>query len=312
MLFFPYRVDIDLKRLPIFTIFVCFLCIFIYYQQSISERAVNNYASKYCQQKQSKVFLLVVKKIVNSDDVSACITLLQSIHTNSNPQNTIYKLVDQAETFSSMSITKSRELAYNTLFKIYSDFSKRAPESLTAKLMYAPATLSIDKMVTSVFSHGSWQHLIGNLFFFYAFAASVEIIIGSIPFLIVILGLAIGTNLTYSIVTLANPNVLPTLGLSGVVMGMIGLFIFLIPKARIRCFFWFILIIRVFSVPAWILVLWYIGWDIYHLYVDDSDTRNVNLIAHVSGAALGVLTGLIFFRNRRPKITVRKRLRGIP
>ncbi len=312
MLFFPYRVDIDLKRLPFITILISILCIFIYYQQSVSERAINNSASEYCQKKQSRIFLLVVKKVTQSDDSQACIAILQSLQNNSNPQNTINKLVDYASAFDSMSLIRSRELMVGTLNKVYNDFKQQAPKSLTAKLMYDPATLSIDKMITSVFAHGSWLHLIGNLFFFYAFAASVEIILGSFSFLVVIIGVAIGTNLAYTVVALADPYVLPTLGLSGVVMGMIGLFIFLIPLARIRCFFWFILIVRVFSVPAWMLALWYIGWDVYNLYTGDNDSSNVNLVAHVSGAAIGVITGLIFFRNRRPTITVTKRLRGIP
>jgi len=312
MLFFPYRVDIDLKRLPIITLFICLLCIYIYYQQSVSEIAINKSAAEYCQKKQPRIFLLVVKKLTQSDDISACVVILRSLHTNSNPQNIINKLVDHAEAFDSMSTIRSREIMVDTLENNYGDFKKHAPQSLTAKLMYEPSTLAVQKMISSAFAHGSWQHLIGNLFFFFAFAASVEIILGSITFSFVVFALAIGTNLAYSAVTIADPYVLPTLGLSGVVMGMIGLFTFLIPTARIRCFFWFIIIVKVFSMPAWVLALWYIGWDVFHLYADGSDSTNVNLIAHVSGAAIGVTLGLLFFRNSRPTITISKRLRGAP
>jgi len=310
MLFFPYRVDIDLKRLPFVTIIICVLCIYIYYQQSVSEIAINKSAAEFCQKDQPRIFLLVVKKLTKSDNISACVVILRSLHTNSNPQNIINKLVDHADAFDSMSIIRSREIMVNTLEKSYDDFKKHAPHSLSAKLMYEPSTLAVPKMISSVFAHGGWQHLIGNLFFFFAFAASVEIILGSIIYSVVVLALAIGTNLAYAAVTIADPYVLPTLGLSGVVMGMIGLFTFLIPTARIRCFFWFIIIFKIFSMPAWILALWYIGWDVYHLYADGSNSTNVNLVAHVSGAAIGVMLGLLFFRNSRPSITISKRLRG--
>jgi membrane associated rhomboid family serine protease len=86
-------------------------------------------------------------------------------------------------------------------------------------------------------------------------------------------------------------------GLSGVVMGMIALFVFFIPMARVKCFLWLIVIYRRFAVPAWLLATWYIGWDIYAL--TKSGNPGVNLVAHVSGAAIGFLVGVVFFRAKR-------------
>jgi membrane associated rhomboid family serine protease len=85
-------------------------------------------------------------------------------------------------------------------------------------------------------------------------------------------------------------------------MGMIGLFIYLMPTARIRCLFIFIIYFRVFLLPAWLLAAWYVGWDMYALFVSQANT-NINLVAHVSGAIGGYMIGLFFFRKTKKMIT---------
>jgi len=97
---------------------------------------------------------------------------------------------------------------------------------------------------------------------------------------------------------LQNLQALPTVGLSGVVMGMIALFVFFIPWARISCFLWLIVFYRRFALPAWLLASWYIGWDVYALFTREGST-GVNLVAHLSGAAIGFLLGVTFFRQKR-------------
>lgn len=91
-------------------------------------------------------------------------------------------------------------------------------------------------------------------------------------------------------------------------MGMIGLFVFLLPTANIRCFFWFLVIVRILRIPAWFLASWYISWDVFQLYNAQSGS-NTNVVAHISGAVIGLLVGIIFYRHKRPVITASKRLR---
>lgn len=98
-------------------------------------------------------------------------------------------------------------------------------------------------------------------------------------------------------------NSVPTLGLSGVVAGMIGLFAYLAPHMRIRCCAFFVFFWRTFAVPAWVLAAWFVGWDVYNLF-HDKGASNVNLVAHVSGAVIGFLTGVAFFRGARERIAM--------
>jgi membrane associated rhomboid family serine protease len=105
--------------------------------------------------------------------------------------------------------------------------------------------------------------------------------------------LAVSTSLAYSYSVAGSADALPTLGLSGVVMGMIAFVATVLPTLGIRCFFWFLLFVRRFSIPSLFLAAWYVGWDIYELNSRDAD-QTVNYVAHVSGAATGALVGLFF------------------
>lgn len=177
----------------------------------------------------------------------------------------------------------------------YERFERAVPLNLTDELQYDPLQLKIKQMVTAVFSHGSWTHLIFNLVFFYAFAASVEIIVGSLSFMFIILAMAVSTGLAYSYSVAGTPEAaLPTVGLSGIVMGMMALLAVMAPKVKIRCFFWFLFFVRFFSLPALLLAAWYIGGDLYNMSTDDG-SAGINFVAHVSGAASGALIGLLYW-----------------
>ncbi|MDH5553002.1 MAG: hypothetical protein OEX82_06680, partial [Nitrosomonas sp.] len=70
------------------------------------------------------------------------------------------------------------------------------------------------------------------------------------------------------------------------------------PRARIRVFVWFIVFIRNYYIPAWILACWYIGWDTWDMLTTD-EQGGVNLVAHVSGGIGGYLIGLFWLKSQR-------------
>ncbi len=304
MLFFPFKVDISLSRTPYLTILIAIACLVIYWQQENISRDIVAYADTFCAAQKGQRHKTVMKKLYEkseADENSICISAITSIHFSDDPNKTISKLVSQTTRFSTKSLERTHTYINDHLHKKYDEFKKDAPEDLTRNLWYSPDSFNIVKMISSTFSHSSWSHVIGNLFFFFAFAASIEIILGSVIFFIVIAGLAVGTNASYALAVYSAPEVIPTLGLSGVVMGMIGMFIYFIPKERILCFFWFIIIIKKFSIPAWILAIWYFGWDVYGLY-STGTSSSVNLIAHVSGFILGYIIGMTFFKWRKQEL----------
>jgi membrane associated rhomboid family serine protease len=185
------------------------------------------------------------------------------------------------------------------LWKHYDKFALTAPASLDAKLQYYPHFPNPFRMITSSFAHGDWFHIIGNMIFYFAFATALEILIGNaLLYVAIVATIMAATSVAYSLYTALFGLPIPSLGFSGVVMGMIGLSAFLMPRARIRTFFWFLFFARTISVPAWLLAAWYIGWDTAYLFTEGNG-GGTNLVAHVAGGFTGYLLGWWWLRDRK-------------
>lgn len=297
-MFLPYRTDLEFNRVPFMTIVVCALCTLIFLQQTHSDNDLEKTAQSYCDQDHPRQFWLVMKKLAGNNAERACPVIVSGIYSAPNPDKTIDEVASHAAGWDLMSASESRARTAEILRDALDQFRSLARPSLTTKLQYNPATFNVGHMITAAFAHGSWSHLIGNLIFFYAFATTVEVIIGSLSFSMIVLFLAIGTHTVFYISQHMAHTSVPTVGLSGVVMGFIGLFVYLVPTARIRCLLWIIIFIRIVRVPAWILATWYVGWNVYDL-IHDNGSAHINFVAHVSGAFLGYFAGLVFFGERK-------------
>ena len=169
-------------------------------------------------------------------------------------------------------------------------------------LMYQPDSWNPIKMLTASVAHISWAHLIGNLLFFYAFSPMLEIAVVSIRrYAYILLALAFITHFTYTLYSYAVWSFVPTLGLSGVVMGVIGLAAYMMPKAEIRTFVWFITHVKNYHIPAWILAVWFIGWDISDMFTYGLSS-GINFISHISGGIGGYLIGYYFLKDHKSDV----------
>lgn len=298
MIFFPYRVDMELRRLPLVTLAVCIICVYVFLQQLHSYAQYQNAITTFCNQQLDKKTRVILRQLTEQQGNPPCADIFLAIRESDNPEIAIQTLVSQA---APLNLFKSREEELEYMLKglrdAYHRFERNVPANLTDELQFNPTELKIKRMVTAVFSHGGWAHLIFNLVFFYAFAASVEVIVGSLVFSLIIVTMAVTTGLAYSLSVAGTPETaVPTIGLSGVVMGMMALLAVLAPKIKIRCFFWFLLLVRFFRLPALLLASWYVGWDIYHLMTQQS--ANINFVAHVSGAGSGIIIGMLYWYLR--------------
>ncbi len=297
MFILPYNTELRLASRPYVVYSIILLCFIIFYFQLQSNKRVDAVFESYCASIQAKEGEETDEYDYMRRSPGLCYFYLYLLHYRSNPEDWIeYQLKTFKDEF-------SRELLEKyAVFELehYEEFRQREiPDSLDEKLMYFPETFNPVKMLTSALSHSGWSHIIFNLIFFFAFAPALEIIIrNKLKFigLIVILSFVIG--IAYSLVSLARDQNIPTLGLSGVVTGMIGLSAFLMPQARIRTVFWYFSFARVFSIPAWILAAWFIGWDIYDLFTRTSN-GGVNLTAHVTGGLAGYFFGVMFFKKEK-------------
>ena len=182
-------------------------------------------------------------------------------------------------------------------------FSLQLGAPITQSLMYYPDTWNPVTMVTASLAHAGFWHLFSNLLFFMAFAPALEILLGSsLRYVGVMLFVALVSGVSYSLWTvITGAEAIPTLGFSGVVMGMIGLSAHLMPQARVRVFCWFV-VWKTFFVPAWILAAIYIGLDAWAMLTLNS-FGGVNLVAHVAGGLAGYVYGVLWLDDRKQEIS---------
>lgn len=154
-------------------------------------------------------------------------------------------------------------------------------------LAFHPDQLDPLKMFTSVLTHADIFHLLGNLFFFYCFARTVETQLAFVGYLLAFLVFVLATNLVYAATA---PQPIPTLGMSGVVWGFMGMFLLRHPREYIEC--WVPFLGKV-NVPAATFILGFLAFDIVNYRL--SDVLSVNYAAHFSGFTAGVLFKLLFW-----------------
>jgi membrane associated rhomboid family serine protease len=151
---------------------------------------------------------------------------------------------------------------------------------------------------TSMFLHGSWMHVIGNMWFLYIFGDNVEDYLGHFSYLVfyILAGLiAMGTQV------LVNVNsTVPTVGASGAIAGVLGAYFILYPKARVLTWFF----VFVLWVPAWIILgywfaLQFLSGTATLLAFQGQNMGGVAFWAHVGGFISGALMVKLFPERAR-------------
>jgi membrane associated rhomboid family serine protease len=154
--------------------------------------------------------------------------------------------------------------------------------------------------VTSMFLHGGWGHLLGNLLFFWVFGNNIEDSMGRGRF--IVFYLLCGLIAAGSHVLLDPTSPVPTVGASGAISGVLGAYLVLYPRVRVRMLFWFLLFIRVFRIPAWAVLLWWFFWQVVAglpqlMPVNREVSGGVAVWAHIGGFVAGVILAKLFTNN---------------
>jgi len=170
--------------------------------------------------------------------------------------------------------------------------------SLVYMYGFVPAEFNPLTIFTSMFMHGGFAHIIGNMLFLYIFGDNVESILGHVKYFIFYLACGIGAALAQFFVEPASQ--VPMIGASGAVAGVLGAYMIRFPKARVHVLAVIIIFITTFVVPAQIVLgLWFLmqlSGGLGSLGVDT--TGGVAWFAHIGGFIIGV-TSLKYFQNFR-------------
>ncbi|MFE7130684.1 rhomboid family intramembrane serine protease [Streptomyces sp. NPDC057638] len=169
------------------------------------------------------------------------------------------------------------------------------PVELTRAAPGSPPTL-----LTALFVHGNWLHLLGNMLFLHVFGAMAEERMGQLEFLLFYLGTGALALFGYAAAHAGSGQTL--VGASGAISGVLGAFLFLFPRARVTSLFPFLFFLPL-RFPAWIvLVFWFaLQW----LAASGAGEGGVGVayLAHLVGFALGFLYAWgRFHRTDRVKV----------
>ncbi|MDH5623654.1 MAG: rhomboid family intramembrane serine protease, partial [Candidatus Bathyarchaeota archaeon] len=174
-------------------------------------------------------------------------------------------------------------------------------ESLYDSLTMVPADIlkgrNLHTLLTSMFLHANIPHIVGNMLFLYIFGDNVEDAFGHFRYLLFYLICGLAADFVH-ILSLTTPTELsiPTLGASGAISGVMGAYILLYPRARIRTLV-LAYFIAVVSVPAvFFLGFWFL-LQLLYTWVDVGG--GVAYWAHIGGFVSGMVLALILRRRKK-------------
>ncbi len=148
-------------------------------------------------------------------------------------------------------------------------------------------------ILTAMFMHGSWSHIIGNMIFLWAFGPEIEDAMNPLRYLIFYL---LGGFVAMLAQIAGDPHsTLPNLGASGAIAAVMGAFLVTYPLDQIRTLRFFFVFVRVSFIPAVLLIgLWFLTQLVDAGSVASVQTGGVAYLAHIGGAVFGAVTARLF------------------
>ena len=148
-------------------------------------------------------------------------------------------------------------------------------------------------LFTSIFMHGSILHLLGNMLFLWIFGNNIEDYLGKFKFIIFYLIAGIGASLVH---VLFNWNsVTPVIGASGAISGVMGAYLILYPRAKVRTLVFLFIFVTFIDLPAYIfLIIWFI--------FQFAGAEGVAWLAHVGGFIIGIFLIKLLGNRKKPII----------
>jgi membrane associated rhomboid family serine protease len=162
--------------------------------------------------------------------------------------------------------------------------------------------LSWGAVLTSMFMHGSWEHIIGNMLFLWVFGNNIEDSTGHVRFFLFYLLCGIAAALAHVYFNAGSD--IPTVGASGAISGVMGAYVILYPQARVRTW---IPPLFFLNVRAWVFLGYWFLLQLFMASAETGEQSGVAVWAHVGGFVVGVALVKVFenralTRARRQKV----------
>jgi len=176
---------------------------------------------------------------------------------------------------------------------------------IPARFWYAPLhPVNIIGMFLSMFLHGGWLHLGGNMLYLWIFGDNIEDRLGHFRYILFYLLSGIAATLAHAVFNPASR--MPSIGASGAIAGVLGAYLLLFPRARVTTVIPIFFFITVREIPA-VIVLGL--WFVLQLFVgvaslgvaDAANTGGVAYFAHIGGFVAGMVLIAVMGGMRRPR-----------
>jgi membrane associated rhomboid family serine protease len=172
---------------------------------------------------------------------------------------------------------------------MWNELRSGASPSVFRQYGYIPAKPSLLALFTSMFLHGGWMHLLGNMLFLWLAGGSLEDRWGRILFLLFYLASGAVSALLHASMNPQSP--IPMVGASGAIAGLMGAFLVRLARTRIRFFYWFIIVRGTFAMPAYVaLPLWLLQ---QFGMAKSGAGGGIAVWAHIGGFLFGALVALV-------------------
>ncbi len=161
-----------------------------------------------------------------------------------------------------------------------------------------PAYFHPINLVTSMFLHGSWMHVLGNMLFLWVFGRNVEDILGHWKYFAFYMLCGVAAGCAQLLIDPSSP--LPMLGASGAIAGVMGAYLAKFPRSRVVMLTWFLFIFT-FDLPAWVMLIYWFALQLFGGYgsLSSAAQGGTAFFAHVGGFIAGI--GLIFAMGTRQR-----------
>ncbi len=177
-----------------------------------------------------------------------------------------------------------------------------AHDLLVFQYGFRPANFSLQALFSSLFLHGGFMHLAGNMMFLFIFGNNVEYRLGHLRYLLAYLGCGVAATLFFSLFSLNSQ--IPLIGASGAIFGILGCYFLWFPKNRVRCvLFLFPFLVTTILLPARLLLGFYLVIDNLLPFIVSRDVGSgIAHGAHIGGflAGLGIAWAGNHYRRLLP------------
>lgn len=152
--------------------------------------------------------------------------------------------------------------------------------------------VSVLTLASSVFLHAGIIHLLGNLLFLWVFGRTLEGLFGHRNFLIAFPLLGMAGNLVHWVI---YPNSdIPVIGASGAISALMGAYLGLFPRARVRILFWLAVPLGIWAPRAWLPLSVWIALQLHSVLTGEGEVSGVAYAVHVGGFVVGLVAAIIW------------------